>query len=215
MDEILDQQRDDQIIRYLREQLSAQEKAQFEVRMLEEPELLERVQLLEALTLELRSEAASALLADTADTSTRVLPFRAWIRQPLSLAASLLAAVAVVHSLYRGPAEAPQIFSAPVGTVVLLEGNRSDLPTEVSGSGPYLMQIDAGLDAQAASFSVVIRNAGNQQVIVEETGLGADANGWLRLLVQGLPAGEYAVAVTAADAQGAPQTRSYRLLVGN
>lgn len=210
MNASIEHEQDDLIIRYLRGQLAGDDKTQFEIRMLEEPELLERVQLLEALEDGLRDDE-SALLANEDATTRNVLPFRSWIRQPLSLAASVFVAVLVVSTLLRTPDINQASFtSAPVRSLVLLDGSRNDSPTPVTGAGPYLLQIDAGLDAGADTFDIVIRSEASQQVVLEQDDLMADGNGWVRLLLAGLPDGDYTVAITGSGTQ----TRSYRVRFG-
>ncbi|MDY6984453.1 MAG: hypothetical protein SV422_15315, partial [Pseudomonadota bacterium] len=168
MNAIIEHEQDEVIIRYLRGQLAGDDKAQFEIRMLEEPELLERVQLLEALEDGLREEE-SALLAHDGAALPNVLPFRSWIRQPLSVAASVFVAILAVSTFLRTPDTNETSFtSAPVRSLVLLDGSRNDSPTAVIGEGPYLLQIDAGLDAGADSFDVVIRSDASQQVMLEQ-----------------------------------------------
>src|SRR5690606_21891633 len=111
------------IHRYLAGRMDAAEKALFEVRMLEEPELPERVQLLEALTVELTAEQ-SALLTGEGAAEFRVLPFRQQVRQPFALAASVLVAVLGVQALISSPQGAPN--AVPVGELLLLETRRDE-----------------------------------------------------------------------------------------
>lgn len=209
MNAIIEHEQDDLIIRYLRGQLAGDDRAQFEIRMLEAPELLERVQLLEALENGLRDEE-SALLANDSAAISNVLPFNNWIRQPLSLAACALMAVAIAGTLLRTPSTPAGFESVPIRSLVLLDGNRSDLAVPVNGEGPYLLQIDAGLDAAAGRFTVVVRSDASEQVVAEQGELTADGNGWVRLLLNDLPGGDYTVTIT--DAGALP--RRYRVRVG-
>jgi hypothetical protein len=218
MNDTTEHQHDAQIDRYLKARMSADEKAQFEIRMLEEPELLERVQLLDALELELGAEEELLLAGDNTGDAVKVtgnvLPFKAWVRQPLSLAASVLVAVLVAYNVYDVSPATDSFTAVPVRSLILLDGSRGDTPTPVSGAGPWLVQIDAGLDAQSANFGISVISESNQQILIEETGLTADGNGWVRLLLDDLPAGDYRVTLDWQDAQGATLNRSYLVRFG-
>src|SRR5687767_6845418 len=99
MENISEHKHEVQIDRYLNNQLNAADAASFEVLMMEDPVVFERVQLLDALKQGLITDQ-EALLRDHVTTEQRsqrktavILPFTAWLRQPMSLAAALLIAV--------------------------------------------------------------------------------------------------------------------------
>ena len=77
---------DSHIDRYLNGQMDAAEATAFEIRMLDEPVLLERVQLIEAMKQGLQEQQAGLLIVPV--QAAKILPFTGWLRQPLSMAAS-------------------------------------------------------------------------------------------------------------------------------
>jgi hypothetical protein len=204
---VINEYDDNQIDRYLNRQMDAAEMADFEIRMLEEPVLIEQVQLIEALKQGLQEQQLN-LLPVPAQTA-KILPFAAWLRQPLSMAASVLLAVQVLQQFIPGSSP-----STPtgIGTVLLLENSRGAVPTEFHGSAPYLFQIDVGFGNQADSFNVTLRDDNNAQVLRMD-GLQADADGWVRLVVDQPLAGNYQMELAWLDAQGANQNRSFPLQV--
>src|SRR5690606_22725952 len=181
-----------EIDRYLNGQLSGQDAAAFEIRMMEDPALLERVQLLESLKQGL-SDEQQALLKDN---SSKVLPFRAWLRQPLSLAASLLVAVLGLQSLYPDQDQAPVVLD--VGSVLLVEGTRGASPLNFVGSAPYLFQVDAGPAAAGTRFDLNLRDSTGTLLFARE-GLPADDDGWVRLLFAGSLNGSYTLELASTD----------------
>ncbi len=210
MNDITEHQHDAEIDRYLKDRMSAAEKAAFEVRILEEPELLERVQLLEALQVELNGEEDSLLAGDTAVASSNVLPFRGWVRQPLSLAASVLVAVLGV-SLLAAPPETSSPTALSVDTLVLLEASRNEAVPGFIGAGPYLFQIDAGLGTQADTVSVTLHEGA--AVLLQQDSVKVDLDGWVRLLYTQALAGEYQIELQWTDGAGAPQSLRYSFVV--
>src|SRR5688500_13155017 len=147
MENISEHQHEVQIDRYLNNQLNETDAASFEVLMMEDSVLFERVQLLDALKQGLISEQ-EALLQDhvapvqTAQRKTAViLPFTAWFRQPMSLAASLLIAVLGVQTFNNGLLQPGQSDALPIGSLVLVEGTRNNTGATFTGPGPYLFQI--------------------------------------------------------------------------
>ena len=196
---------DSQIDRYLNRLMDAAESAVFEIRMLDEPVLLERVQLVEAMKLGLQQEQVS--LRTTPVQTAKILPFKLWLRQPLSLAASVLMAVLLLQTLMPS-LNAPGPTS--IGTVLLLENSRGVLPAEFSGPPPYLFQIDVGLGNQADSFKVTLHDSNNAEVLYQE-GLQADTDGWVRLVLNEALAGSYQVELAWTDTQGTAQSRNFPL----
>jgi hypothetical protein len=212
MNDIIEEQQDMQITRYLREQLSAEEKAQFEIRMIEEPELLERVQFLEALQLGLKAEEKSLLEDGDNAPASNVLPFRRWLRQPLSLAASVLVAALGVNTVVNRPQTDSVPDAVPVGAVLLLETRRDvSLPT-FTGAGPYLIQIDAGLGTQASTVDIALHDA-DGAVLLSQQDLNIDRDGWIRLLYTQPLSGEYRLDVETTDGATVAVVLSYPFAV--
>lgn len=199
---------DNQIDRYLNRQLNADESAAFEIRMMDDPELLERVQLVEAMKQGLQ-KSESSLLAP-APVTAKVLPFAQWLRQPLSMAASVLLATLLMRNiLVPTPVS---VESTGISTVLLLENSRGTATAEFRGAPPYLLQLDAGLGNTADNFTVAVRDAANAEVL-QLGGLRADADGWVRLIASEPLAGDYRVELTWLDAQGNTQSRSFAVNV--
>lgn len=212
MNDITAHKHDTQILHYLANRMDAAEKTQFEVRMLEEPDLLERVQLLEAMQTTLREEE-SALLADDTEQQFRVLPFKYQFRQPLALAASVLVAVLGTYLLTGTPESASISGAVPVGSLVMLEARRDETIPAFTGPGPYLFQIDVGLDAQTDSVKLVLTESATGAVLARQEMVAVDAEGWSRLLYTQPLNGEYRMSAEAADGTGVPS--SYRFVVSN
>ncbi|MES2606003.1 MAG: hypothetical protein V4603_13780 [Pseudomonadota bacterium] len=200
---------DDQIDRYLNRQLDAAAADAFEIRMMEEPDLLERVQLVEAMKQGLQKSQSTLLTP--APVTAKVMRFPQWIRQPLSMAASVLLATLLMRNiLVPTPAT---VESTGINTVLLLENSRGTATAEFSGAPPYLLQLDAGLGNTANSFAVTLRDTTNNAVVTQLGDLQADADGWVRLIVSEALTGDYVAELSWADAEGAAQTRSFTLNV--
>lgn len=198
--------------RYLNNQLNEADKAAFEVAMMEDPALLEQVQMLDALKQGLAAEQATLI----SGPSNNVVPFRTWLRQPLSLAASVLVAVLGVNALYDFSGQSSTTSSAiPVGALVLLEGTRGTDAATFSGAGPYLFQVDAGFGTEADSFALTLREAGSNAVVFSQENLTADNSGWVRLLFDQSLSGDYLVELAWVDTAGTTQQRAYRFSVNN
>ena len=133
------------IDRYLNDKLNDAERAAFEVMMLEDELLCARVQLLDAFKNSLSDERAA--LAVKLETPMR--PFRVWLRQPLSLAASLVVlglGLQIVYANFTARDAAPP--ATAIDTVFVLEATRGAEPPVLSGAPPYLFQVDAGPGAE-------------------------------------------------------------------
>ena len=198
---------DNQIDRYLNRQMDAAETAAFEIRMLDEPALLEQVQLIEAMKQELQEQQGS-LQAVPVETA-KILPFTGWLRQPLSMAASVLLAVLVLQQFVP---ESDTATSTGIGTVLLLENSRGATPAEFHGAPPYLFQIDVGFGNQADNFDVTLSDHNDAEVL-HMNGLHADPDGWVRLVVDQPLAGNYHVELAWVDAQGAAQGSRFPLQI--
>ena len=183
------------IERYLAGQLQGEELAAFEIRMMDDIALFEAVQVAAALRNAVKQEAASLSTMPESEQpiSATVIPFRTWLRQPLSMAASLLVAVLGVHLVQSELKQAPtaETNSTPstvnpaaigIGSVFLLETTRGDEAIAFSGPPPYLFQIDIGPGTEGEGFTLQLRDAAGKEVL-NQPGLMADGEGWLRLLI--------------------------------
>jgi hypothetical protein len=140
-------------------------------------------------------------------------PFRAWLRQPLSLAASVLV---VGLGLQLGYATLTARDAAPrsgaIGSLLLVEATRGAETPALSGEPPYLFQIDAGPNAANTEFTLSLRDAGGSELMhVDE--LRADANGWARVVFDQPLAGAYTL--TLAPSSDAAAGRSFNIIVSD
>lgn len=189
---------------YLNQQLDDSERDAFEIAMLEDPLLLQHVQLLESFKQGLH-EHSGALQEPAAPIR---LPLRAWIRQPLSLAASILVAGLGLQVLTTGLNSTQAL---PLRSVVVLQGTRGANPIAVSGAGPYLFQVDAGYGSGVEEYKLSLRNVANGALLMVQQNLRPDANGWLRVALDEQLQGDYALELAWEDAQGEAHTREYRV----
>lgn len=217
----IDMSRDELIDRYLNGKLDSAATTQFEIALLDDPALLEQVQLAAAMKEALRSHGSLSATGTAAGTkvdtksggnehsrSAVILPFAHWLRQPLSLAASLLVTVLALHAMVNTLPDAPASDAATDSTasgtlritsVFVLEQTRSTQATRFTGAPPYLLQIDAGLTAASTDFDFVLMDAAGNELL-RETDIRADADGWVRLVLGAPLRGDYQVALNPVQA---------------
>jgi hypothetical protein len=191
------EQTDGLIDRYLNNKLNDGERAAFEIMLLEDEQLFARVQLLDAFRSSLIDEQAAL----GARHEPRALPLRAWLQQPLSLAACVLVLGLGVQVGYDtiSANEAAQR-GGGIGTVLLVEGTRGASRLALSGAAPYLFQIDAGPDAANSLVAVALRDSTGDELLRVEN-LRVDANGWARVVFDQSLSGDYTLElVPATDA---------------
>lgn len=190
------EQKDALIDRYLNSQLSDVERAAFEIMMIEDTQLFGRVQLLDAFKRSLADESAAL----KGKRELLALPFRSWLQQPLSLAASVLVAGLGLHVMYDAVTtrESAQ-GSMGIGAAFVLEATRGANNPVLSGVPPYLFQVDAGLASAGSKVAVSLRD-NNGVELLRVAGLQVDANGWARLVFDQPLAGAYTVEVVGLDA---------------
>lgn len=136
-----------------------------------------------------------------------VLPFGAWVRQPQSLAASLL----VLALLW--PALRPLLVTDPepalgIATILLLQTNRDDTAMNFSGAAPYLLQFEAGPGNDAGSFTVTLQAEGGNRLLLGQ-GLHVGADGWVRVVIPTALNGNYEAELLWNDAAGTTQRRQF------
>lgn len=196
------EQRDALIDRYLNNKLNDVERAAFEIMMLEDEQLFGRVQLLDAFKNSLIEESASL----TVKRELMALPFGAWLRQPLSLAASVLVLGLGLQVGYeRFAARETEPAASAIGSVFLLEATRGSNRPVLSGTPPYLFQIDAGPNTANAEVAVTLRDADGAELLNVDK-LQVDANGWARVVFSQPLAGAYTLEVMPAADYSAIQT---------
>lgn len=217
------------IDRYLSGKLSPEQHAAFEIRLLDEPFLLEQVQIAESMKAALHDHKAALLRTPYAGSGLQLNPLvfvSAWLRQPMSMAATLLVAVLgwqvtqtsdveVVEGVPQpAPAHAASSASSAslaIASVVQLEGSRGIAAQRVAGTAPYLFKLDAGLGNDATSFAFTLRDA-QQHDVVSLPALKADAEGWVQLVIADKLSGNYVATLSWVDAGGSKQQRAFAIV---
>lgn len=196
-------QRDGLIDRYLNNQLKEADLTAFELLMIEDEQLFARVQLLDAFKSSLHDEQAALTVRHKA----MPLPFRAWLRQPMSLAASVLVLGLGLQMTYQSFAtRGAEQSGGGIGAVFLLEATRgSATQASFSGTAPYLFQIDAGPNAANLPVAVTVRDAGGAELLNVDN-LQVDPNGWARVVFTENLAGAYTLELVPAADRAAAQT---------
>lgn len=202
----------DAIDSYLLNKLSDIERNEFEIEMLNNPDLLREVQLKEAMINELKL-AQDLVRSDESQRNTHNvirLNFSQWIQQPFSIAAGLVIAIgaAVITQSQTETASsntALSDFSAFRSTIVLESFRGSDDRIVAEGAAPVLLSIDAGPPREEL-FTVNLVHDDSGEIIYSESGIDPDEQGWLRLLINEDLNGNYTIEVL-----GATTTSSYPL----
>lgn len=218
------------IDRYLGGKLSPAEHAAFEIRLLDEPFLLEQVQIAEAMKAAMSREKSALLRPSRNSSGLRMNPlalFGTWLQQPLSMVATVLVAVLGWQVAHTRLAEAPAFESAlnsepaavahtasalAISSVVQLESSRSVATQHVSGAAPYLFKLDAGLGNEAGSYAFSLKDA-DQHAVFSQSGLKADAEGWVQLVIADKLHGEYVATLSWTDASGAAQQHAFTVTI--
>ncbi|HTR00128.1 MAG TPA: hypothetical protein VMH83_09070 [Candidatus Acidoferrum sp.] len=210
------------IDRYLNGKLTPSERTAFEVRLLDEPQLLEQVQIVDAMKSALTGERENLPAGNASGSGFRLVPFGVWIQQPLSLAACLMMVVfglQLSHSRSVGPADdknadakmaASAVQSLGVSTLVQLEASRGTESTRAIGNAPYLFKVDAGIGNDARSFVFTLHDAASNSVLTQPD-LKADNDGWVWVVVNGQLSGDYRATLSWVDAGGAAKQRDFAL----
>lgn len=193
----------DNIDRYLRDQLSAEELAEFEVSMLEDPALFEAVERAELMREAFKKHHQTSDKMDVvSDKQKQVsqVSFMQWIQQPLSMAASVVMMIAVGFSTLQwihqpGSVTNPGATAGQaVNSVVTLAPTRSGGGETILPAGVHLIQVDVGITLDNPDFdvSVISQELGNEQY---QFTLIPDSNGILRLLTAESWLGRYLLEV--------------------
>ncbi len=189
------EQKDALIDRYLNHKLSDVERAAFEIMMLEDSQLFSRVQLLDAFKRSLADESTTL----TGKRELFALPFRSWLQQPLSLAASVLVIGLTLQVGYDSfSLSGNEQGGVGIDTVFVLERMRGTNQVVLSGAPPYLFQVDAGPNAAGAAVTVSLR-AGDGMELLSVAELQVDANGWARFIYDQPLSGSYTVELTGLN----------------
>jgi len=208
---------DDELIdNFLRGKLEQEGMNDFEVRLLEDPQLFEAVQMRKAMIEALDSESSS-LLAEQSEPQIEsvVVDFKQWLRQPYSMAASLIAALSVtllVGNMMPGEESDSGGQSVLVASNLILETVRgNDQIITSSGTGPILLTIDVGPVSADARFDIIITDEEGGEVFSEESA-GVDDQGWLRVVLARSFSGLHRISVFAAGSSEPLQSTSIEFI---
>lgn len=186
---------DDLVDKYVRHQLTADEIAEFEIRMLDDPQLFAAVQRAELMQQSFKAQAPAAA-EPSHDHNIRYLPFRQWIRQPVSLAASVMLGIGVLLvanlSTQQSATDGLQR-GYGVNSVVSIGQTRSATGETVLPSGTHLLQVDVGISLSDASYMLSLSNDENTQS--HQFQVTADGNGMVRMLTPANLQGRYQLQV--------------------
>lgn len=212
---------------YLRGHLTGSELAGVELRMLEDPvffaavEEAERVQqafrqhVKNNADVENGQEGESTQDENLSDPRGRIeskvprLSFPQWIRQPISMAASVLLIIAIGFSsveMMQGPgvisSSQNQIASGgyAINSVVTIASRRSTAQQIELPAGRHLLQLDVGIALDDPVYAVTL--TGEETDEQHTFRLTPDSNGMLRLLTSEAWQGEYAMTVVRNTADG-------------
>ena len=185
--------------RYLRNKLSEQEQTEFEVRMMEDPQLFEMVKAASLMQESLREQLSDQPLP----AQHKHLPFTEWIRQPLSLAASAVLCLGIVFQigayLEDGSDTGRQLTDTgyAINSVANLGLNRSGTSEVVLQAGrAHLLQIDVGISLVETTYNLSLSSRTNQEEY--RFSATADGNGIVRLLTPEALSGSYTLNVMTA-----------------
>ena len=174
-----------QIDRYVKGKLSPSELDHFEDYLMEHPEIIPDIE-------------AARLIKDTVqpggDEETAPAP-RAWIQQPLSMAASIL--LIITGSLHFVGGDTESIEGAVVAEIQLSKMRNAATPTfALPESGAVLLTVDAG-PSHAARYAVQVLDWNGIEAISAAT---AEANqGWIQLVTTPLAPGQYTLKAHPID----------------
>ncbi len=185
----------EQILRYLRKQMTADELGEFEVRLMNDSDLIRETQREEALIAALH-ECQDALLAT--DKPSAVLGFREWMFQPLTAAAAVVVLLVSIpmlglqQTLVRDAA----VESLFIASTHYIEGLRNASQSlNIDAEFPLLLNVDAGPNTTAGPFTVTIRNTESGDLVYEATNQVSGGEGYVALLLREPVAGAFEISL--------------------
>ena len=190
-----------QILRYLRKQMAAAELAEFEVRLMDDPELIRETQREEALIAALH-DYQHALVSTPVHSGS--LGFREWFFQPMTAAAAvvvLLVSIPLI-SLQQRIAGTASIESLQIASTHYVEGLRSTAQTlNLQADFPLLLNVDAGPGSSGDDlFSISMRRIDEGEFVYSANEQRVSDEGYLSLLLRESVAGEFEITVSNAAA---------------
>ncbi len=186
----------DQIDRYLRHQLSAAELDDFEIRMMEDPVFFDAVQQAELMHSSIKEQG----LHVRPGTNISYLPFRLWIKQPFSLAASMMLGIGTLlfanfYLIQPGTDGFDNGYG--VTSVVNIGQMRSTTSEIVLPGGIHLLQVDVGISLVDTPYLLSLnREDVGQQYIFQVV---PDSNGVIRVITPANTQGRYELVVQRLD----------------
>ena len=207
---IRESESDNVIDLYLQGRLDEKVLEEFEVRMLEDPLLFNRVQQMKGMHAAFKQQ--ESLFAQTlkGHQFAQVLPFALWVKQPMSLAASLLIAIGLAFTGSNYLQQVDELNSRAgyaVNSVINLGHTRSSTSEIVLTSAVHLLQIDVGVGIEQTAFLLSLlpeRDGANLEFRVMP-----DSNGIVRLLTPSGLSGPYQLRVKSES--GLARAASYQL----
>ena len=206
--------------RYLQGKLEGEELTAFEVYMLDHPEIVDDIEYARGM-LEALVAAKEELIDDSAPQSRPAGRARFWLSREHALAATVLLGIAVVFSgyLYREIGDLTEEVATlrnplPIADEVWLEPVRGARQRVIERrQGPALvLRIDVSATA-ATSYTATISDE-QSDFFWSQPRIAPDDQGSIRLLVAGLPDGEYRLSVSADDDDGVSEPFAvYRFLL--
>jgi len=196
----------DLIDRYLLNKLKETERTEFEIRLLDEPQLLRETQLRDAFVNELKQSSA-VKSARIQESNTRNIAFgrfnfRQWILLPYSQAASVLILVSVVIFAQLpdyGSNESSENAITGYGSTAILQTLRSESSViPVSGQPPIGLMVDTGPE-RSSTYTFTLREQGGDNTRLSRSQLTLAADGWLHVTIHRSLRGEYEAEVTDAE----------------
>lgn len=199
------------ILRYLRKQMSDAELAQFEVRLMNEAQLLRETQREEALISALH-ECQHGLTSTPTHSGT--LGFREWFFQPLTAAAAvvvILVSIPII-GLQQRIVDGNPIENLQIASSYYVEGLRNaGQALNINADYPLLLNVDTGPAGGSALYSVRMRSVRTGEVIYQASDQHASNEGYLSLLLREPVSGEFEITVfqaNAANAEGVEEEES-------
>lgn len=207
---IRENESEDVIDLYLQGRLDTKELENFELRMLEDPQFFKKVRQVELMHAAFKDQ--KQLFDETlkAHRSVKVLPFTMWIKQPMSLAASLLVVIGLAFTGINYIQQVDELNTRAgyaVNSVVNVGQMRNASNDIVLTSGVHLLQVDVGIDIDQTAYLLSLRQDGEGTSQAFRT--MPDGNGIVRLLTPSGLSGTYQLTVQKEN--GLEPVVSYQL----
>ena len=207
---IRENESEDVIDLYLQGRLDTKELENFELRMLEDPQFFKKVRQVELMHAAFKDQ--KQLFDETlkAHRSVKVLPFTMWIKQPMSLAASLLVVIGLAFTGINYIQQVDELNTRAgyaVNSVINIGQTRSSASEVILTSGVHLLQVDVGIDIEQTPFVLSLlplRDGDGMEYRVMP-----DANGIVRLLTPSGLSGPYQLKVQREN--GLEPVSSYQI----